>query len=182
MSEILLALSMPMKWGESTRDETFEQHTGFLVAQVSGWQAVCACLKRSFRVGRWIAKGFGSYGRPKRAWCVVFEEMGDIDQHDVHAGIFEGNGLWHTEHDRFEKSLVVSSRRLRTNIFVSWRKVVTHGLHPSSSSSSCTKQWSFSSWLCSQTTGSKVFFYSFSFSELELESPLALFLFSEAAR
>ena len=40
-----------------------------------------------------MEKGFGSYGRPKRAWCDVFEETGDIDQHDVHAGIFDGNGL-----------------------------------------------------------------------------------------
>lgn len=40
-----------------------------------------------------MEKGFGSYGRPKRAWCDVSEEMGDIDQHDVHAGIFEGKCL-----------------------------------------------------------------------------------------
>ena len=49
--------------------------------------------------------------------------MGDIDQHDVHAGKFEGNGLWHDGHINgiFEKSLVVSlvtSCRLRTNIFI----------------------------------------------------------------
>lgn len=40
-----------------------------------------------------MEKGFGSYGRPKRKWCDVFGEMGDIDQHDVHAGKFEGKGL-----------------------------------------------------------------------------------------
>ena len=50
--------------------------------------------------------------------------MGDIDQHDVHAGKFEGKGLWHDGHNNgmFEKSLVVSlvasSCRLRTNIFI----------------------------------------------------------------
>jgi hypothetical protein len=49
--------------------------------------------------------------------------MGDIDQHDVHAGKFEGKGLRHDGHNNgiFEKSLVVSlvaSCRLRTNIFI----------------------------------------------------------------
>jgi hypothetical protein len=48
--------------------------------------------------------------------------MGDIDQHKVHAGKFEGKGLWHFGHNNgvVEKSLVVilvTSCRLRTNIF-----------------------------------------------------------------
>lgn len=68
-----------------------------------------------------MEKGFGSYGIPKRKWCDVFGERGDIDQHDVHAGRFEGNGLRHDGHMSgvVEKSLAVSletSCRLRTNI------------------------------------------------------------------